>query len=93
MRTTRQLSVTLPTRMADMVREKVASGANASESEVVRDGLRALLERDAAAEQWLRNEVMPSLRAYEADPSNVVPIEEVFDGLETRRLARQRRGP
>lgn len=44
-RTTRQLSITLPNGMADALRERVASGAYASESEVVRDGLRALFAR------------------------------------------------
>jgi antitoxin ParD1/3/4 len=46
MRSTRQFSVTLPNEMADMVRSKVASGEYASESEVIRDGLRALQARD-----------------------------------------------
>ena len=34
--------------MTEVVESKVKSGANASMSEVVRDGVRALLERDAA---------------------------------------------
>jgi putative addiction module CopG family antidote len=37
------MSVTLPLEMADAVRERVRSGQYASESEVVRDGLRALI--------------------------------------------------
>lgn len=41
MRTTRQRSVTLRHEIADMVRAKVESGDYASESEVVREGLRA----------------------------------------------------
>ena len=69
MRTTRQFSVTLPNEMADMVRNKVASGAYASESEVMRDGLRALEARDRAIERWLRQEVVPALGAMKADPS------------------------
>ena len=91
MRTTRQLSVTLPIKMADLVHEKVASGEYASESEVVREGLRALQERDAAVERWLRNEVVPTLQAFEADPSKGIPIAEVFDGMEARRRARKSR--
>ena len=43
MRTTQQLSVTLPNSMADMVKAKVQAGEYASESEVIRDGLRVLL--------------------------------------------------
>ena len=69
MRTTRQLSVTLPNDMADRVRAKVASGEYASESEVIRDGLRALQERDRAIEHWLRQEVATAYDAIEADRS------------------------
>jgi len=69
MRTTRQLSVTLPNDMADRVKAKVASGEYASESEVIRDGLRALQERDRAVEQWLRQDVAIAYDAIKADPS------------------------
>ncbi|HEY3800657.1 MAG TPA: type II toxin-antitoxin system ParD family antitoxin [Caulobacteraceae bacterium] len=73
------MSITLPTKMAEMVREKVASGAYASESEVIRDGLRSLQEREAAMERWLRNEVVPAYDEYIADPSSAVPLDEAFD--------------
>ena len=59
MRSTQQLSVTLPKEMAAQVKAKVASGEYASESEVVRDGLRALQARERAVETWLRGEVVP----------------------------------
>jgi antitoxin ParD1/3/4 len=49
MRTTQQLSFTLPHDMAEAVESKIKSGAYAS----VSDGVRALLERDAAVERWL----------------------------------------
>ncbi|SOB74662.1 putative addiction module antidote protein, CC2985 family [Marinobacter sp. LV10R510-11A] len=42
MRTTQQFSITLPNQMADVVKAKVAAGEYATESEVIRDGLRAL---------------------------------------------------
>ena len=58
MRTTKQLSITLPTEMAEAVKEQVASGSYASESEVIRDGLRTLFARDAVLEAWLRTEVV-----------------------------------
>jgi antitoxin ParD1/3/4 len=69
MRTTQQLSVTLPKEMAQMVRNKVASGEYASESEVVRDGLRALQARDRALEAWLRTEVVSAYDEARANPS------------------------
>ncbi|EEV6434389.1 type II toxin-antitoxin system ParD family antitoxin, partial [Escherichia coli] len=59
MRTTQQFSITLTNEMADMVRARVASGAYASESEVIREGLRALNERDKAMEAWLIHSAAP----------------------------------
>ena len=41
-----KLSITLPPEMARMIREKVSSGAYGSNSEVIREALRAWLERD-----------------------------------------------
>jgi putative addiction module CopG family antidote len=79
MRTTRQLSITLPLEMAQMIKEKVASGDYASESEVIRDGLRALRERDQAVESWLRNQVAEAYDEYVADPSSATPLGEAFD--------------
>ena len=57
MRSTQQLSITLPNQMADAVEAKVAAGEHATESEVIRDGLRALMERDRALENWLVGQV------------------------------------
>ena len=51
MRSTQQFSITLPNEMAEAVRAKVAGGEYAIESEVIREGLRALLARDRAIEQ------------------------------------------
>ncbi|MGA9600132.1 MAG: hypothetical protein WBS22_07760, partial [Methylocystis sp.] len=48
---------------------KVSSGDYASESEVIRDGLRALLARDRAVENWMRQEVVPAYDRMKADPS------------------------
>ena len=77
MRTTQQLSITLPTEMAGLVKAKVASGDYATGSEVIRDGLRALMARDRAMEQWLRTQVGPDHDALMADPSRAVPIAQV----------------
>lgn len=77
MRTTRQMSITLPNEMADMVKAKVQSGDCASESEVVRDGLRALVARDRAVDGWLREQVAPAYDALKADPSRAVTADQV----------------
>ena len=77
MRTTQQFSITLTNEMADMVRSRVASGAYASESEVIREGLRALNERDKAIEAWLTHSVAPSLDSIRVIPNNGRSISQV----------------
>ncbi|MGH7101026.1 MAG: type II toxin-antitoxin system ParD family antitoxin [Acetobacteraceae bacterium] len=92
MRTTQQLSITLPNDMADMVRAKVTAGEYASESEVIRDGLRALAARDKAVEAWLREQVVPAARALKADPGRARTVAEVRAHLAQARKARQAKG-
>jgi putative addiction module CopG family antidote len=77
MRTTQQLSITLPNDMADVVKAKVRTGEYATESEVIRDGLRALLARDRAIESWLQQQVGPAYDALKADPSRAVTADQV----------------
>lgn len=77
MRTTQQLSITLPKDMADIVKSKVRTGEYASESEVIRDGLRVLLARDRAVENWLVNQVAPAYDAMQADPSRAVTADQI----------------
>jgi antitoxin ParD1/3/4 len=77
MRTTQQLSITLPTDMAEAIKAKVASGEYATDSEVIRDGLRVLMARDRAVEHWLRDQVAPAYDALKADPSRAVSVKQV----------------
>ena len=77
MRTTQQMSITLPNEMADAIRTKVRAGEYATESEVIREGLRALLNRDRAIESWLQNQVVEAYDALKADPSRAVTIDHV----------------
>lgn len=81
MRTTKQLSITLPNTMADAVKERVASGAYASESEVIRDGLRALFARDKAVEAWLQTEVVRAYDELSADPTQAISSNDVRSHL------------
>ena len=74
MRSTQQFSITLPHEMAQTVRAKVASGEYATESEVIRDGLRALLARDRAVENWLRKDVAAAYDKLKAAPSRAVAV-------------------
>ena len=80
-RSTQQFSITLPHDMAETVRAKVASGEYATESEVIRDGLRALLARDQAVESWLRQDVAAAYDAMKADPDRGVSAAELRSNL------------
>lgn len=77
MRTTQQFSITLPNEMANIVKAKVQSGEYATESEVIRDGLRVLLARDRAVESWLHKQVGPAYDALKADPSRAVSADQM----------------
>jgi len=87
MRSTQQFSITLPNEMADIVKRKVANGDYATESEVIRDGLRALMARDRAVEEWLRSEVVPAAKALEANPGSALSVQQVRNHLKARRQA------
>jgi antitoxin ParD1/3/4 len=90
-RSTQQLSVTVPHEMAELIRAKVASGEYASESEVVRDGLRALMARDRAVESWLQGEVAPAYDALQANPSRGRSADDVRAALAAEHKAPARR--
>jgi putative addiction module CopG family antidote len=77
MRTTQQFSITLPNDMAEVVKSKVQAGEYASESEMIRDGLRTLMARDRAVEGWLRDQVGPAYDALKADPSRAISADQV----------------
>jgi putative addiction module CopG family antidote len=91
MRNTSALSITLPHDMAAMVKAKVASGEYATESEVIRDGLRTLQARDKAVEAWLRDEVAKSYDELQADPSLGIPIEKIMDRVRAAYHARAKK--
>jgi putative addiction module CopG family antidote len=88
MRSTQQFSITLPNEMANAVKAKVAGGEYATESEVIRDGLRTLLARDRAIETWLREQVVPAAEALKADPSRALSVDQVREHLAKKRQQR-----
>jgi Arc/MetJ-type ribon-helix-helix transcriptional regulator len=56
----------------------------ASESEVIREGLRALMARERAVESWLHQQVGPAFDAIQADPSRGLSADQVRAHLATR---------
>jgi putative addiction module CopG family antidote len=69
-------SITLPAELAELVEKKVQSGAYATVNDVVRDGVRALLDHDEAIDRWLRDEVVAGHAEYMAEPSAGVPADK-----------------
>src|SRR5450759_935453 len=78
----------LPADQAIYIDTLVASGAYASASEVVRAGLRALQERDAVVERWLREEVAPVYDSMQSDPGRGLCADEVLGAIRARHAAR-----
>ena len=91
MASTQKRTFSLSAAQSKYIDKLVKSGGYASGSEVVRAGLRALKERDAAMEQWLREEVAPVYDLYQADPSRGIPAEKVFDEVRGHHAVRAKK--
>lgn len=84
-------TISLPTEQAAYIDAKVGSGAYASRSEVIRAGLRALQERDAAVERWLRDDVASAYDATKANPDRKLSARSVFSEARARYTTRKAR--
>jgi antitoxin ParD1/3/4 len=85
---TEKRTFSLPSEQAAFIDALVATGTYATSSEVIRAGLRALQERDAAVDRWLREDVVPVALAMQADPGRAIPAEQVFDEIRALHQAR-----
>ena len=85
-------TISLPAEQSQYIDSLVASGGYASASEVVRAGLRALQERDAAVDRWLRDEVVPVYDAMQVDPGRGRSSDQVADRLQEHHAARLKQG-
>ena len=84
----------LPSEQARYIDSLVASGSYATGSEVIRAGLRALQERDAAVQRWLHQEVAPAAAALQLAPASGIPSDQAFAAIEAlhyQRLEASRR--
>jgi antitoxin ParD1/3/4 len=70
-------TISLPPAQARYIDSLVETGTYASASEVVRAGLRALRERDAAVERWLKKDVVPVYDSMLADPARGLSADQV----------------
>ena len=71
----------LPAEHADFIDKLVGSGAYASGSEVIRAGLRALQERDAAVERWLKEEAVTAYEDWKTGKTKTMTADEAFAGV------------
>ena len=79
------MHVSLTPQLEEMVKHKVESGLYKSASEVVREALRLLEERDRLREvklEGLRKEI--AIGIEQADRGELTPGEEVFERLRKR---------
>jgi antitoxin ParD1/3/4 len=90
--TVEKRTISLSSEQAAYIDAKVRNGDYASASEVVRAGLRALHERDAAIEQWLRTEVASAYDAMKAHPDRAIPLDAAFARLRDRHVHKKARG-
>lgn len=69
---------------AEFVDRQVASGAFASQNEVIEAGLAVLEDRQAGIEKWLREEVVPSLDNLDQHPQTGMEASDVFGAIRTK---------
>jgi antitoxin ParD1/3/4 len=72
----------LTKQQSEYVDAMVSSGGYASGSEVIREGIRILQEREQRLEKWLKVEAGPTYDAWQANPDDVLTADQVFDELE-----------
>ena len=89
---TEKRTISLPSEQAQFIDGLVATGSYASASEVVRAGLRALQERDAAFSRWLREEVLPVYDTMQADPARGLSGKRVTSALRAHHAAQLAKG-
>lgn len=77
MPTVEKRTISLPPAQAHYIDSLVETGTYGSASEVVRAGLRALQERDAVVERWLKEEVIPVYDAMQANFGRGLSAEQV----------------
>jgi putative addiction module CopG family antidote len=71
----------LTEEQAAFIDARVESGGYVSGSEVIREGLRGLQEDEATIQQWIREEVLPTLQRIDAGEEDLLDLDEAFDEI------------
>ncbi|WP_027170888.1 type II toxin-antitoxin system ParD family antitoxin [Methylobacterium sp. 10] len=77
----RDLSVSLPADLVDMVHHKVAAGEYATPSDVIGEGLRALQAQERDETEWLQTRIGPVYDRMIVDPSAALSVSDVRHAL------------
>lgn len=80
------MTIGLPSALSELVREKVASGLYANESEVVCEALRHEFESDMVT-GWIRKQAAAGFAQLEAGEFEDITREELMAKLAQRRAA------
>lgn len=83
MQNVERLSITLPTEMAHLIRAKVKEGSYASNSEVIREAMRAWQEQEQLRAQRLAG-IRAKIAEADADPRPSLDDEDVERHFEER---------
>jgi putative addiction module CopG family antidote len=81
MQLSKRFHITLPNDMADFIKDKIANGEYATESDVIDEGLRALEAREQSLNNWLHHEVGAAYDALKADPTRAISINQLRETL------------
>ena len=87
------MNVSLTPQLESLVRQKVESGLYLSSSEVIREALRLLEERDqfqALKKEELRREIKAGIEDLEQNGSSLLDIEDVIRRGQERRTSKMR---
>jgi antitoxin ParD1/3/4 len=78
---TQELTITLPTELAQTVQSKVASGEFASESDLLRESLSKFFAPDPDLENWLKTVGVARYDAYDANPNDVFTGDQILQAV------------
>lgn len=78
-------NISLPPDLEAYIDAKVVSGEYAHASEVVRDGIRLLMQRETEKLEWLRNAIQEGIDAVER--GDTYTEQQVFEYLEQEKKA------
>lgn len=72
----------LTKQQSEYVDTAVSAGGYASGSEVIREGIRILQERERRLESWLTQKAAPTYDEWQVNPDDLLTADQVFSELE-----------